>query len=582
MTPSTTWAIEPVMHDERSALPTRSTANRARIVGLSVALMLAGCGGNGGGGDGDGPVTVPPLERAMVVSYIPEARAAAIELLAAGGNAADAFVAAVAVECVVTPGASTLAGQLGALVHVSARGETQYLDADFESPRSMTAVWTPGQPAAAAVVVPGVVPGLESIAQRHGRLGLKRALAPAIALARDGFRIDAAYAWSIDRYQAVLARTAYGRSTFFRNDIPLREGERLVQPEVAALLEAVANGGAAAMYEGPWADAFAAATGGAADRLDLAAYRTAWREPHQAEFRGRRILCPSGRVFGGLWVALALKTIEHGDLAALGHLSTSSAALEVTTRVSRSVWEERWLTDPAALDDRAYVASRLTAEAALPIWNRVQGAMPATPSAAVGSHSYHVVVVDQEGLAITGTHSIQSTPWGEGLFAGGVPLSVGGKLPYHVQPGQRRLSPLAMHIVLEEGRLRIASGTFASSLIECEFQLLVNVLEHGMDADAAARAPRVGTFPLDLDTLTIDRGSNWLDPRVAPAVVAAVVARGLRFDSTGADTGLGGLVVVDPDGSVNGGIVPAPGYDGRAEPYPVLVGMVAPSISATR
>jgi gamma-glutamyltranspeptidase len=189
----------------------------------------------------------------------------------------------------------------------------------------------------------------------------------------------------------------------------------------------------------------------------------------------------------------------------------------------------------------------------------------------MGSHSYQVVVVDGEGNAITGTHTHESLAWGSGIFVEGVPLNTAGRIPWTVAPGERQLSPFSMHLILHGGRLRAASGTFSSSLLEASFQFLVNLIDYRMTVQEAVTKPRFGTFPYDpaapltttIPQLLAANRPNWLDPRVNPEIVRALADRGIQFVQTPApgmggwvDTGLGAAVSVGRDGRLQGAITP--------------------------
>ena len=144
-------------------------------------------------------------------------------------------------------------------------------------------------------------------------------------------------------------------------------------------------------------------------------------------------------------------------------------------------------------------------------------------------------------------------------------LNTSGRIPWGTKPGERQLSPFSVHLVLRDHRLHAASGAFAGSLLEGEFQFLVNVIDYNLSAAEAVRTPRFGTFPYDpAAALTSSlpgelsaHAPNWLDPRVSPAIVQTLKKRGLNFQQARSaqgwvDTAMGTVVVVDNSGGLEG------------------------------
>src|SRR5262245_39634819 len=160
--------------------------------------------------------TMADASNAAVVTFHPQSRDAGLAILAEGGNAFDAFVAATMADYVVAAGGTSLAGPLGVLVFAANERKVEYLDAEFNESQRRGARWKPGDPLGKAMLVPGAPAGLEALSWRYGRLSFARCLAPAIRLARDGFVLDDLYCRHIELCAALLRGTAYGRRTFFR------------------------------------------------------------------------------------------------------------------------------------------------------------------------------------------------------------------------------------------------------------------------------------------------------------------------------------------------------------------------------
>jgi gamma-glutamyltranspeptidase/glutathione hydrolase len=509
----------------------------------------------------------PRKTTAIIASYNREARDAGKQILEEGGNAFDAFVAATLVEYVVAPGVTSLAGPLNALVYHQKINEKLYLDTELNHVADPEGMWSEGEVGRKGVMVPGALHGLESIHQRYGKLPWARLVQPAIALARDGFPIDPIYSATIEYRAKTLKSTPYGTKTFFKNGKPLQSGERLVQPELAVFLEEVAQRGSAAMYRGAWGERCVETVrsrGGRMELQDLYNYRSRWLSPRHIRYRDCDVYGASGRSFGGAWSLLALKTLEHFDLSNGPHFSESTDRLEVMVRVAQTVWNEAWLYETENLDDDAKVESYLTAPHAAAVWERVRQELPADLPHRRGNHSYHIVVVDEEGNAITGTNTINSLPWGDGVFVDGVPLTntlshVGTK----TRPGERRLTPMSSHLVFRDGRLKIVFGTFNSSLLEGGFQLLVNAIDFKLPAKQAASLPRFGTFSFDEEKPESSSGRMWLDLSVSKEIVDQLAERGLEFEqqSSFVDTGSGAIAILADDGSVDAALLPLVGHE---------------------
>lgn len=504
---------------------------------------------------------------AVIASYNRKARDAGKQILEEGGNAFDAFVAATFVEYVVAPGVTSLAGPLNALVYRQETNEKLYLDAELNHVADPEGMWSEGEPDGKGVMVPGALHGLESIHQRFGKLPWSRLVQPAIVLARDGFPIDPIYSATIDYRAQALKSTPYGTQTFFKNEKPLKAGDRLVQLELAWFLEEVAQRGSAAMYRGAWGERCVEAVrmrGGRMDIQDLHNYRSTWRTPRRIRYRDYDVYGASRRSYGGVWSLLALKTLEHFNMPGGPHFSESADRLELMVRIARTMWNEGWLYETENLDDDAKVELQLDSKYAATVWDRIRQELPAQPPQRRGNHSYHIIVVDQEGNAITGTNTINSIPWGDGVFVDGVPLTntlshVGNK----TRPGERRLTPMSSHLAFQGERLKVVSGTFNSSLLEAGFQILVNTLDFKLPAKQATTLPRFGTFSFDDEEPDFSSGKMWLDPAISKGIVDQLAERGLEFEqkSSFIDTGSGTIVVIADDGSLDAALLPLVGHE---------------------
>jgi gamma-glutamyltranspeptidase/glutathione hydrolase len=486
-------------------------------------------------------------DNGIVVAYHPIAREIGMSMLRRGGNAFDAFVATAAAENVLAEGASSLAGALGVLVYRAADETVTYLDADFNTPLDPAAAWRPGDPPGKSVLVPAMPAGLVALASSHARLGLADLLEPAILLADEGFPVVPLMAQSISERASILRRNAYGLGTHFANGQPLKRGDWLRLPELAGFLRGLSQWGLAHVYGGEFCQRFLERVrreGGALGRDDLANYRVEWTTPWAMRYRDHVIYASSGPSYGGLWTLLALKAREEQGPGATDDL-------EQMMHIAHGVWGEEILFNLAPARQEAEVKRRLGEQG--------QAQLSSGPKAS-GSHSYHIITRDREGNIASGTITAQSEQWGDGLFVDGLALPTAGRIPWNTEPGQRRLSPLSMHLALREGQPRLSVGTISNSAVEAAFQILVNLVDKNLPLEEALSAPRFGTFPPRKEEgwVVPDLRRNWIDPRIPAATVKRLRSAGLGLQRSGTvDTGLGAALVIDEAGAV-GATVPLP------------------------
>ena len=239
-----------------------------------------------------------------VAADIPMTAFAGRQALRAGGTAADALVAMAALDTVLARGTTSLAGELVAVFHEAATGDTHVLDAGFDTVLGDAASYAPGRDGATgrAVLVPGFLAGLEALWRRFGALRWADLWAPARHFAREGFPLSPAFGRALVRRQGVLLRTPEGRAIFAPAGALPAAGDVFRQPALARTLERVAADGAAALYPGDWAARAAAAVGGAGGRLgvaDLARYEARWVAPLTGTYLGHAVRVAPPLTMGG-------------------------------------------------------------------------------------------------------------------------------------------------------------------------------------------------------------------------------------------------------------------------------------------
>lgn len=542
---------------------------------LFLFFFAASCAEPEAAGPAAGTPTTPPVEQppsapppapvlptnGIVACFYEEARAAGVAVLEEGGTATDAFVAITLVEYVRASGETSLGGPLGAMTYEAKTGKVESLDATFDSPRDPAGRYDAAAPKnGASVLVPGALRGLETLWKAKGKLPWKRLVEPARKLAEIGYAADSILVGSITSRREVLERSEYAKALYLPGGSPLAVGAIVKQPEVAAFLGEVADQGARAMYDdGTWAKSFVDqvnAQGGKTTLADLAGYEARWQEPHVVTLRGKEIYANSGRAYGGVYDLVGLSVLDH-DPRAASELGDTDR-LEVQLRTARALYDDPWFYEGPKLDDRTFVKSRIGDTNAL--WATVAAGFPVKPKSAKGTHSLHVTVIDRTGDAITGTNTMNSMPWGSGIFVRGVALTDAGTTTFLVPgPGQRVVSPLTLHVVKSGDHLHFIGGTFGSSLLETELQVVADaVFGKAKTASEIVARTRFGTFTYDDGGVNGDVGSNWIDKRAADPIVKELGARGLvvKRDPYG-DTGWGTFLLRGPDGALAPGVLDA-------------------------
>ncbi|MEJ5198682.1 MAG: gamma-glutamyltransferase family protein [Anaerolineae bacterium] len=311
--------------------------------------------------------------RGMVAASQPLAVAAGLEILAAGGNAADAAIATAAALNVTEPTSTGIGGDCFALYYEAATGRITALNGSGRAPAGLTlerlrregfgveadddaTVGTHGRAPLAplppyhpyTITVPGACAGWCDLNARHGRLPLARVLAPAIRLAEEGFPVSpiTAYHWARGA-ERQLAQAPGGRELTIEGRAP-RPGEIFRNPGLARTLRTVAEGGKDAFYRGPIAEAIAETVqraGGCMTVEDLAGHTSTWDEPISVTYRGLRVWeCPPNGQ--GMTALLALNILEGFDLAALDPLSPERLHLEIEA-MRLAFADARWyIADP--------------------------------------------------------------------------------------------------------------------------------------------------------------------------------------------------------------------------------------------
>jgi gamma-glutamyltranspeptidase/glutathione hydrolase len=511
---------------------------------LSLALLFA---------------TPVVAQTGMVSAADPRAAEAGVEILRAGGSAADAAFATMLALTVVEPQSSGIGGGGFLVYHDAVRRDLATYDGREAAPHAATPAYflgADGQPRNIREIVPGGlsvgVPGnvrMMALAQEErGRLPWARVFQPAIRLARDGFVITPRLFRALARPDSLAGLSAWGRRQFYLPDgTPKPAGTRVRNPELAAFLQRLAARGPEGFYAGADARALvdvvrtAERNPSAMTADDVATYRAHEREPVCGAYRGYRI-CGMGPPSSGATTVFAiLKQLERFDLRALGR--DNPVAWHLIAESMRLAYADRdaYLADPdfvrvpvAAMTDPAYLAARsllISPERAIghvtagtPVGAERRAAAPADQEAGTS----HFVAVDRAGNVASYTSTIESA-FGSGLTVNGMylnneltdfsalPARDGAPIANRVEGGKRPRSSMSPTIVFNpDGSVRLAVGAAGGSTIIAQVaKAIIGVIDWQLSAQDAIALPQLIGMG---DRVTLERGTAL--EAMAPALTA--------------------------------------------------------------
>lgn len=498
--------------------------SRGGFLGAFLLLMAAAVGRPGAALQTASTAMAPAAGRmGMVSTAHPLATAVGAQTLGRGGNAFDAAVAVAAALNVVEPMMSGIGGYGTILVYDAEAGRAQFLNPSGRMPRSLDSdAFRPPTPGyrenrrgAKAVSTPGNLPAWEAMWTAYGTWAWPDLFDEAIRLAEEGFVID-------ERIAQLIA-VAYddfpehAKAFYGRDGRPLAAGELLVQRDLARSFRLIAEQKAAALHGGELGravDRTMREAGGFLALDDLAATEAEWWEPVAIAYRGHRVVTASPPA--NSWPALLrLGMMSRLDVQALGH--NSVAYLHHYAEVTKhAFWARlRWAGDPEVVPPPL---ERLLSER---YWDEqvahidTARATRFTPPTEFGDarHTTHFVVADRWGNVVSATQTLGNL-FGARIMPEVTGIWLNNSLAYSTFepkgnpmdafPGRHKLSGDVPLIVTRDGRPWIAIGTPGGHTIaQTVPQIVMNVLDFGMDIQRAIAAPRISFIEPDL--LAVER-----------------------------------------------------------------------------
>lgn len=447
-----------------------------------------------------------------------------LQVLKEGGNAVDAAVAVGYALAVTDPCCGNIGGGGFMLIHL-ANGKDTFINFREKAPEAATrsmyldkqgnvisGLSTKGY---LAIAVPGTVAGLDYALTNYGTKTLKQVMTPAIKLAEQGFVLQ----------QGDINILSAGKKNFIRSNVaaiflkdgktPYQVGDRLVQKNLAQTLKLVANQGTDAFYKGMIAQEVAKASrenGGILTPTDFAHYKVAETQPVRCNYRGYQITAspPPG---SGTTLCEMLNILEGYQLQQSGFHSVASLHLMLEAMLYAYVDRNNYLGDPDFIKNpiQQLLSKEYAAQIRMKIpKNRATSPNHSSITSHEGTHTTHYSIRDRYGNAVAVTYTINSY-FGAGVIAGnsgfflnnemddftskiGVPNNFGLRQGSAnlIEPGKRPLSSMTPTIVAKNGKVFIITGSPGGSTIPTTvLQVIINVIDYGMDINEAVNAPRI-------------------------------------------------------------------------------------------
>lgn len=460
-------------------------------------------------------------DHGMVVSVSAPGSDVGLEILKRGGNAVDAAVATAFALAVTYPAAGNIGGGGFMMVYPGGNAEPICIEYREMAPAAATKTMFPKDHDGyghKSVGVPGTVRGMWLAHQKFGKLPWKDLVLPAVKLADEGFPIDDQLAGSLSNVVATSREYPELRRVFGKSSGDWQAGDRLVQKDLAKTLRLIAEHGPDAFYKGPIAEQIVAemkAGGGLITRDDLANYKSNARAPIHGTYRGYDVYGPPPPCSGGTCLVQMLNILENFDLKKQGRWSpeTMHLMIEAMRRAycdrARSLGDPDFTKIPTHLTTKDY-AKELAKGIDLKKATRSESLAKDIPLAREGDNTTHFSVIDQNGMAVANTYTLERS-YGSRVVVKGAGFLLNNEMidfnwrpghtdrlgtigtePNQIAPGKRMLSSQTPTIVAHDGKVVLVTGSPGSrTIINTVLGIIVNVIDFGMDVQAAVDAPRL-------------------------------------------------------------------------------------------
>ena len=481
--------------------------------------------------------SVVRANHAMVASSQPLASQAGLDILKRGGNAVDAAIAMAAVLNVTEPNMTGVGGDAFMMVYSAKTKKLEALNASGRAPKALTMerVTSLGHKqmplyGMETITVPGAFDGWVTLLEKHGTMKLPDLLAPAIALAENGFPVMEKTVADWIPEVGKLKRMPAAAATYLVNGEAPKPGDIFVQKNLARTFRALAKGGRDAFYRGEIGKAivdYCQKNGGYLTMEDLAEHKSTWVEPISTAYRGHTLyeFPPNNQ---GLTALIMLNILEGIDLESMRNDPARYYHTLIEATKIAFADRNRYIADPtfAKVPVKELISKEYAAKRRALINPDKAIDPPAYGDVKMGSDTTYFTVVDKDRNAVSFINSLFNS-FGSGVVAGdtGIMLHNRGSgfvlqadHPNRLEPGKRPFHTLIPAMVFKDGQLLMTYGVMGGDIqAQGHAQVLINLIDRGLNLQQAIDAPRI--------RYVSGRGV-MMEDTLPPAVIADLVARG--------------------------------------------------------
>ncbi|MCG9965137.1 gamma-glutamyltransferase [Shewanella cutis] len=466
----------------------------------------------------------------MVASQEMLASRTGVEILKQGGNAVDAAVAVAFSLAVTLPRAGNIGGGGFMLVHLAKENKTIAIDYREMAPSKAKkdifldekgdAVAKLSREHGLAVGVPGTVMGMSLALEKYGTMTMAQVTAPAIKMAQEGISVSPDLAVSLAGLKRRMSQWPSTAAIFYKADgSDYQVNDMLKQPELAHSLQLIAEKGTKGFYEGETAEKLVKAVqeaGGIMTLEDLKHYKAVEREPVRGQYRGYEVVSMPPPSSGGVHIIEMLNVLQQFPIDEFGH--NTAQTIHVMAEAMKHAYADRseYLGDPdfytvpvKQLTDKHY-AQKIASQIALNKTTPSSEIKPGNLAPYESDQTTHFSVVDKWGNAVSNTYTLNFS-YGSGLVAKGTGILLNNEMDdFSAKPGspngyglvggeansvegnKRPLSSMSPTIVMKDGKPFLVTGSPGGSrIITTTLQIIMNVIDHGLNIAEASNAARV-------------------------------------------------------------------------------------------
>ena len=520
----------------------------------------------------------------VVAAADPIASKVGVTILQKGGNAVDAAVATAFALGVVEPNASGVGGGGFMLIKMADDPEGVFIDfretvAQALTKDSFLAEDGSAKPEMSAgiqsVVVPGDVAGLLLALEQYGTMPLAEVIAPAIALAEQGFAIGNTFAKIVEHYHEKLLANKALAKTYLKDGQPLEVGDLLINKDYGHTLRLIAEQGSDVFYRGEIADKIVAEMerlGGKITMADLANYQVKVRKPVQGHYRGYEIISAPPASSGGTHVIEILNIIENVDFTKIGSLSSERLHFLAEAMNRAFLDREQYMADTDFAE--VPIKGLLSKDYAKALFTAIDPDLKAESKGNVEPMAYesgsttHFSVMDGAGSMVAVTKTINYF-FGSGIMVPGTGMILNNEMTNFshlptsrncIEPNKRPLSSMSPTVILKDGQPWATLGSpGAKRIITTVAMIISNMIDYGMTVQEAIDFPRIHQ---------LEEGPLFVEGRVSDEAIKGLIAKGHEVEIKDAfDLFFGGAqgIVRLADGRLHGGADPRRG--GKAIAY---------------